>query len=84
MQRFSTMSTVLIAAALVVGLTACAEQPVNPAKEAAAKPERGFEVTGSNLRVKDRRSTGVSDASPESVTSGIKAPTSPATGGVGN
>jgi hypothetical protein len=84
MQGFSTMSPVFIAAALVVGLTACAEQPVDPAKEAAAKPEKGFEVTGSNLRVKDRRSAGVSDASPESVANGIKAPTSPAPGGVGN
>jgi hypothetical protein len=73
----------LICASLLTGLAACADKPVEPGKEVVER-DRGFEVTGSNLRVKDRRSAGVSDASPESVANGIKAPTSPAPGGVGN
>jgi hypothetical protein len=79
MNFLTSIVQILICACLFAGLTACAEKPVEPGTVVVER-DKGFEVTGSHLRVKDRRSAGVTDASAEAV---VKAPTSPSTKGVG-
>jgi hypothetical protein len=61
------------------GFFACSDQPVERRQD-VANGDKGEQVTGSHLRVRDRRNTGVVEVSPEAMANAIKPATSPSGG----